>query len=169
MQPASLLRVLARVNEIENLLSRVKSSSGTPLASRRGAQISPGNSGENESFEEILKEYADQYRIDVNLLRKLVQVESGGDTKAVSPKGAMGLMQLMPQTCRMLGVKDPFDVRENIAAGTRYLRSLIDRFGSLELALAAYNAGPSRVEKYQGVPPFEETRTFLKKILGGYY
>jgi soluble lytic murein transglycosylase-like protein len=69
----------------------------------------------------------------------------------------------------MLGVQDPFDVRENIAAGTRYLRSLIDRFGNLELALAAYNAGPSRVEAYQGVPPFEETRTFLRKILGGYY
>ncbi|MCD6156550.1 MAG: lytic transglycosylase domain-containing protein [Candidatus Atribacteria bacterium] len=169
MQPASLLRVLTRINEIENLLSRVNSSSNTPLASRGSVQASSGDSVENKSFEEILKEYADQYQIDVNLLKKLIQVESGGNARAVSPKGAMGLMQLMPQTCRMLGVKDPFDVRENIAAGTRYLRSLIDRFGSLELALAAYNAGPSRVEKYQGVPPFEETRTFLKKILGGYY
>jgi len=169
MRPASLSRVLDRVNEIESLLSRVRGSSGTPLAFRREGRVSSKNLEEGSSFEAILREYADKYQIDVNLLKKLVQVESGGNPNAVSPKGAMGLMQLMPQTCEMLGVQDPFDVRENIAAGTRYLRSLIDRFGSLELALAAYNAGPSRVEAYQGVPPFEETRTFLRKILGGYY
>ena len=76
-------------------------------------------------------------------------------------------MQLMPQTCQDLGVKDPFDERENLEGGMRYLRGLLNQFGSLPLALAAYNAGPSRVKEYGGIPPFPETQRFVKKVIGG--
>ena len=97
------------------------------------------------------------------------RVESGAMNKAVSEKGAQGLMQLMPKTALDLGVKDPFNPKENIHAGTLYLKKQIDRFeGNLSLALAAYNAGPYNVITYKGVPPFKETISFVNKVLNYY-
>jgi hypothetical protein len=92
--------------------------------------------------------------------------ESGFDPRAVSPKGALGLMQLMPGTARELGVSDPFDPAQSVRGGARYLRRLLDRFGGrLDLALAAYNAGPGAVEEHGGVPPYRETREYVRKVI----
>lgn len=103
--------------------------------------------------------------IPEDLFLRLVQQESGWNPRAVSVKGARGLAQLMPDTARQLGV-DPRDPVQNLEGGARYLRQMYDRFGSWRLALAAYNAGPQAVEAHGGVPPFEETRTYVRRILG---
>ena len=102
--------------------------------------------------------------IDAGLLHAVIAVESGYEPSARSPKGAMGLMQLMPATAAEMGVVDPLDPEENILAGAQYLRRLWDRFGDLNLALAAYNAGPERVEAFGGVPPFAETEKYLREV-----
>lgn len=108
---------------------------------------------------------ARRQNVPEDLFLRLVQQESGWNPGAVSPKGARGLAQLMPGTARLLGV-DPRDPVQNLNGGARYLRQMYDRFGSWRLALAAYNAGPEAVEAHGGVPPFNETRTYVRRILG---
>jgi soluble lytic murein transglycosylase-like protein len=108
---------------------------------------------------------ARRQNVPEDLFLRLVQQESGWDPRAVSPKGAQGLAQLMPGTARLLGV-DPNDPVQNLNGGARYLRRMYDRFGSWRLALAAYNAGPEAVQAHGGVPPFNETRTYVRRILG---
>lgn len=118
-----------------------------------------------EKLEEIVSEASKEFGPPEALIYAIIQVESSGDSKAVSHQGARGLMQLMPQTARELGVEDIHDPRENIRAGTRYLHKMITRFGGdLQLALAAYNAGPGRVKKHGEIPPLEETRGFVRKV-----
>lgn len=104
-------------------------------------------------------------RLDSRLVQAVIQVESGYNASALSNKGAMGLMQLMPETVRDYGVEDPWDPRENVTAGTTYLSRLLDRFGELELALAAYNSGPETVTRYGGIPPYAETRDYVQRVL----
>lgn len=112
---------------------------------------------------------APQYDIDPSLVRAVVRAESGFNPFAISHKGAMGLMQLMPATAQMLGVSRPFDPVENLIGGMRYLRYLLDRFqGKLDWALAAYHAGETRVERHQGVPPIESTQAYVKRVLAFY-
>ena len=108
---------------------------------------------------------ARRHQIPPELFVRLVQQESGWNPGAVSPKGAMGLAQLMPETARRLGV-DPMDPHENLEGGARYLRQQYEKFGSWRLALAAYNAGPGAVEKYGDVPPYQETQNYVRAILG---
>lgn len=116
-------------------------------------------------FDDLIEEHAKANELNPVLVRAVIEAESAFNPRAVSRVGARGLMQLMPATARDLGVVDPFDPEDNIRGGTKYLRSLLDRFdGDVELALAAYNAGPGAVEKYDGVPPYRETRNYVAKI-----
>jgi SLT domain-containing protein len=109
---------------------------------------------------------AQRYNLPEKLIASVIQAESNFQVDAVSPAGAQGLMQLMPATARELGVDDPFDVRQNIDGGASYLRSMLDRFGGdVRLALAAYNAGPGTVEKYNGNVPYRETQNYIERVL----
>src|SRR5687767_15719534 len=115
-------------------------------------------------FESIVQQHASRQALRPELVRAVIQVESGFDPRATSPKGAMGLMQLMPDTARSLGVVDAYDPEENIRGGTAYLRQLLNKYGSEQLALAAYNAGPGAVDRYDGVPPYRETKHYVRKV-----
>lgn len=122
-----------------------------------------------KGYDSLIYKAGNKYGLDPELLRQVIWAESGFNPKAVSPKGAMGLMQLMPETANYLGVTDPFDPAQNIEGGARYLREMFDKFqGSVHLALAAYNAGPKRVLWYGDVPPIAETKGYVKKIVKRY-
>jgi len=116
----------------------------------------------------FIRYYCRRYHLDPYLIRAMVEVESGFAMEAVSPKGAEGLMQIMPGTGRDLGLVDPFDGAQNLEAGIRYFKVLLDDFGDLRLALAAYNAGPARVAKAGGVPDIPETKAYVDKVLARY-
>jgi len=122
----------------------------------------------DEATSRLVDYYSQRRGLDPKLVRSVIQVESAFDPRAVSSRGAMGLMQLMPETADELGVENVWDPGENIRGGTTYLRRMLDRFGELDLALAGYNAGPTMVEKYGAIPPFAETRRYVSKVLGLY-
>jgi soluble lytic murein transglycosylase-like protein len=137
-----------------------------PIASTASRQPAPGDQG---AYSREIAEAAAIYAVPERLIRAVIQVESGFDPRAVSPKGARGLMQLMPETAAILGVRNAFDPRENIHAGTRHLRAMMVRFRyDLRLAVAAYNAGVKPVAAYRGVPPYPETRRYVRQVLRVY-
>ncbi len=117
----------------------------------------------------VIRQYAKIYNVDPRLVKAVIRVESCFDRYAVSRVGAKGLMQLMPATAQRLGVYNVFNASDNIRGGIRYLRQMMDRFEEdMELALAAYNAGPQAVEKYQGIPPYRETQNYVRRVLDYY-
>lgn len=138
---------------------RFVTRSSAPTASR---QTVPGG------YSAEIQEAAHRHGVDARLVNAVIAVESAGNPRAVSSKGAQGLMQLMPATADVLGVRDPFNPRDNIDGGVRHLRGLLDSFGDLSLALAAYNAGAEPVRSYRGIPPYPETQEYVRKILGLY-
>tara|TARA_B110000238_G_C16097045_1_gene426583 strand:- start:453 stop:1001 length:549 start_codon:yes stop_codon:yes gene_type:complete len=117
----------------------------------------------------IIQQYSDLYGVNEQLIKAIITVESCFDRYAVSSVGAKGLMQLMPQTAKLMGVHNVFNAKDNIRGGTRYFRKMLELFEfDIELALAAYNAGPGAVKKYDGIPPYRETQGYVKKVLKHY-
>ncbi|MBW2240811.1 MAG: lytic transglycosylase domain-containing protein [Deltaproteobacteria bacterium] len=120
------------------------------------------------TFDRVIRTHSMEQGIPPALVKAVIHAESAFDPQAVSPKGAMGLMQLMPDTAKMLGVLQPFQAEDNIDGGVRYLARLHDRYGSWTHTLAAYNAGPTAVDRFRGVPPYAETREYVRRVLSYY-
>lgn len=137
-------------------------------SSKSGVSSSSSNVSHGD-IDKLIDKYATQNNLDPDFVKAVVKQESGFNPKAKSHCGAMGLMQLMPATAQGLGVTNAFDAEQNIYGGTKYLKGLMDRFGNnKELALAAYNAGPNAVKKYNGVPPYKETQNYVKNVMASY-
>ena len=129
------------------------------------ARSRPGQVGNGE-LRQLVHSAGEVHGLDPDLIESVIRAESAGNPRAVSPKGASGLMQLMPETARQLNVRDVFDPAQNVDAGARYLRRLLDLYDlDLALALAAYNAGPGKVAAYKGVPPYRETRNYISRVI----
>src|SRR5437870_66248 len=177
LSTGSTMKVTAQRTEGDLVVLVLKGGGevGVPAAMVRGIvpdevleEIRPAANGAGD-FERLVAEAARHHGLDPALVRAVVGVESGFQPQAVSPKGAQGLMQLMPATARDLGVADPFDPAANLDGGSRYLSSLVARYdGDLTKALAAYNAGMGAVARHGGVPPYTETRNYVRKVLGRY-
>jgi hypothetical protein len=148
-----------------------KSSSGAyePIPHVRCMGLSPQAVARRaDKYEHLIKELSQRYKVNSNLVKAIVTEESCFNNNALSHVGAQGLMQLMPETATWLKVSDPEDPKDNLRGGVRYLSSLLKEFETVELALAAYNAGPGNVRRYNGVPPFAETRAYLQKVKSNY-
>lgn len=146
------------------LISRLRAKPG-PLSQAR--EIVPnGDSALRQKIDHSVTKAAGKYDLPASLIHGVIKAESDFQPRAVSPDGAQGLMQLMPGTARDLGVRNPFDIEQNIDGGARYLRQMLDMFdGNLKKALAAYNAGPATVQRHNGIPPYAETRDYVQKVI----
>jgi len=123
-----------------------------------------------EKYDSLISDASERHGVSFPLLKAIIKAESDFDPHAVSKKGATGLMQIMPENFKPLGIRDPFDPWENINAGARYFKQMYDRFkGKLALSLAAYNAGPTAVDRYKTIPPYEETEEYVRRVLKYYY
>ncbi len=140
-----------------------------PFGSLSKAIDSAPVSKTKEAILGYIKEASENFGVDEKLIKALIKQESGFNPNALSSAGAMGLMQLMPSTAKSLGVLDAYNPKENINGGVKYLKQMLDRYhGNKILALAAYNAGPGAVDKYNGIPPYKETQNYVKNILANY-
>lgn len=167
-----------KLNERYQLFKRLQTPSSTkptaPLAANDAAvqrdQLPKINSAERKKYAPLVNRVAQRYNVEAALIHAVISAESAYDPRAVSPRGALGLMQLMPGTAGQYGVSNIYDPRENVIAGTKHLRYLMKVFDNdIELALAAYNAGHNAVIKYgRAIPPFPETRTYVPRVLGYY-
>jgi soluble lytic murein transglycosylase-like protein len=137
----------------------------------RQLALSPLPSGKapiEHLFDALIARTARDFEVEPALVKAVVAAESNFQIRAVSRVGALGLMQLMPATAAQMGVREPFRPSENLRGGTRYLRAMLDRYGDVRRALAAYNAGPTAVDRYEGIPPYRETKAYVKRVLNYY-
>ena len=156
-------------NEITGYEKDLSLALPAPADAHASIAAPPAKSAPAPALNQIVNSASAVYHLDPDLVNSVIHAESGFNVRAVSPKGARGLMQLMPGTANQLGVSDAFDPQTNVEGGSRYLRELLERYNfDLVKALAAYNAGPQRVEQYQGVPPFRETRAYVARIVHEY-
>ena len=182
LEAVRVLENLATWLETEDAMSPTADAGNLDLTSavrlrRRSFDFFRGYADEEDRREQLeglpygdlLGRVAERHGLDGLLLAAVAQAESGFDPEAVSPQGAIGLMQVMPDTASLFRVTEPAEPRANVEVGARYLAWLLERFdGDLELALAGYNAGPGNVDRFGGVPPFKETRTYVNRVLGHY-
>lgn len=150
--------------KIESILKTEISQKIEPFRDNELAESHKTKSNKPRTITDIIQTEAKAKGLDPDLVKAVIKAESNFNPRAESPKGAMGLMQLMPDTAEELGVKNPFDPAQNIKGGTKYLKELLDTFKDKDLAVAAYNAGPGAVRKYKGIPPYSETKGYVKKV-----
>jgi soluble lytic murein transglycosylase-like protein len=170
-QFASLIKELTQsLSTLEKQMMQALRQMGAGAKAKPSAQAAaPAGRPQFHRYGSIIADAARRHEIDPQLVSAVINQESGFQPNAVSKAGAMGLMQLMPDTAKSLGVTDPFNPTQNIEAGTTLLRGLLDRYhGQLDLALAAYNAGPAAVDKYGGVPPYAETQAYVRNVMAAY-
>lgn len=163
----SYITAVADAEALRQKLTRSESRSAATDTDFKTA-LRSGGTGSAGDMDRIFEEAAARYNVPERLLKAVAKAESDFNPNAVSHAGAVGVMQLMPGTARSLGVSDPYDARQNIMGGAKYLKENLDRFGDVSLALAAYNAGPGAVQKYSGIPPYNETQNYVKKVLSYY-
>ena len=175
MQLSSLDITLRRINMIENQFQSLVSYAQKPDADFQKILDTKVQNSQNPTktsrseINNLISKYADKNGLDEDFVKAVINQESGFNPNATSHCGAMGLMQLMPSTAQGLGVTNAYDAEQNIEGGTKYLKGLMDRFGNdKSLALAAYNAGPNAVKKYGGIPPYAETKNYVKSVLRKY-
>jgi soluble lytic murein transglycosylase-like protein len=161
-------QITERIQDITERMRKLYDYTGETRQSMDS--IGDGMTAKSTEFQDMIRATSARYGVDQNLVKSVISVESNFKPEAVSPKGAAGLMQLMPGTAQELGVNDVFDPSENIEGGTRYLKGLLDRYGNdVEKALAAYNAGPGAVDRAGGsVPQIPETQDYVRKVLETY-
>ena len=142
----------------------------TQMTFAESLQVSAAERNNREKITQMIREVSDRYRVDPALVRAVIQTESNWNSSAISRKGARGLMQLVPGTAQQLGVDNAFDPKQNLDGGVRYLHSLLERYnGDLDRALAAYNAGPTAVDRAGGIPQYRETRKYVQKVTDSYF
>lgn|SRR5574344_638149 len=185
MDISSIDMTLARMQNIEKQFAQL-STVGVPKSEQSFQEILD-NDLTRENFDEIgqvinddkeaskpqidslIEKYSGQNNLDKDFVKALIKQESGFQPKVTSKCGAMGLMQLMPSTAKGLGVDNAYNAEQNIMGGTKYLKNLLNQYGgNKELALAAYNAGPNAVKKYNGIPPYQETQNYVKNVISNY-
>jgi len=155
------------VDDMQSVVARIERLDGGSPDAERFDRLVRGTVRQG-NIDALIGANAATFSIDPALVRSIVETESEFNPRATSPAGARGLMQLMPETAQSLGIVDAYDPAENLRGGTRYLRGLLDRFGDVRLAVAAYNAGPAAVERFGGVPPFSETQAYVRRVLTRY-
>lgn len=175
MNLTSLDITLQRINSIENRFQSLMSYGIKPdedfqkILDKSIANKTNATENSRSEIENLIEKYSEKNGLDSDFVKAVIKQESGFNPNATSHCGAMGLMQLMPSTAEGLGVTNAYDAEQNIMGGTKYLKGLMDRFdNNKSLALAAYNAGPNAVKKYGGIPPYQETQNYVKKVLSNY-